>query len=60
LDTGFGEEDDYNLYDRPLFTDRTAASIYKNVKEIPQEDEDVAAMPESQSGASGSVKKVLQ
>jgi len=35
LDTGFGEEDDYNLYDRPLFTDRTAASIYKNVKEIP-------------------------
>jgi hypothetical protein len=28
------------LYDKPLFTDRTAASIYKNVKEIPQEDED--------------------
>jgi len=40
LDTGFGEDDDYNLYDKPLFTDRTAASIYKNVKEIPQEDED--------------------
>jgi len=48
------------LYDRPLFTDRTAASIYKNVKEIPQEDEDVAAIPESQQAASGSVKKVLQ
>lgn len=60
LDAGFGEEDDYNLYDRPLFTDRTAASIYKNVKEIPQEDEDVAAIPESQQAASGSVKKVLQ
>ena len=41
LDTGFGEEDDYNLYDKPLFTDRAAASIYKNVKEIPEEDEDV-------------------
>ena len=29
--TGFGDEDDYNLYEKPLFTDRTAASIYKNV-----------------------------
>ena len=35
LEQGFGEDDDYNLYDKPLFTDRTAASIYKNVKEIP-------------------------
>lgn len=39
---GFGHEDDYNLYDKPLFADRTAASIYKNVKEIedyePSED----------------------
>ncbi len=40
LDTGFGEDDDYNLYDKPLFADRTAASIYKNVKEIPVEEED--------------------
>jgi hypothetical protein len=31
------------LYDKPLFTDRTAASIYKNVKEIPVEDEDATA-----------------
>jgi len=31
LGTGFGDEEDYNLYDKPLFTDRTAASIYKNV-----------------------------
>lgn len=31
LATGFGDEDDYNLYEKPLFTDRTAASIYKNV-----------------------------
>jgi SNW domain-containing protein 1 len=39
LDSGFGEEDDYNLYDKPLFADRTAASIYKNVKEV-NDDED--------------------
>lgn len=32
LGSGFTfEDDDYNLYDKPLFTDRTAASIYKNV-----------------------------
>lgn len=39
LESGFGEEDDYNLYDKPLFADRTAASIYKGVKEV-NEDED--------------------
>ena len=32
LGTGFGDEEDYNLYDKPLFADRTAASIYKNVR----------------------------
>ena len=31
LGAGFGDEEEYNLYDKPLFTDRTAASIYKNV-----------------------------
>ena len=31
LSHGFGDDEDYNLYDKPLFTDRTAASIYKNV-----------------------------
>ena len=55
LEAGFGEEDDYNLYDKPLFTDRTAASIYKNVKEIPQEEEE----EEQQEGKKVEVKKVL-
>ena len=32
LGTGFGDEEDYNLYDKPLFADRTASSIYKNVR----------------------------
>jgi hypothetical protein len=27
------------LYDKPLFTDRTAASIYKNVREVPEDDD---------------------
>jgi len=31
LGQGFGDDEDYNLYDKPLFADRTAASIYKNV-----------------------------
>lgn len=34
LGSGFGHEEDYNLYDKPLFADRTAASIYKNVKNL--------------------------
>ena len=29
-----GEDDEYNLYDKPLFADRTAATIYKNTKNI--------------------------
>src|SRR5690606_12222067 len=32
LETGFKDEEDYDLYDKPLFADRTAASIYKNIK----------------------------
>ena len=32
LNSGFADEEDYDLYDKPLFADRTAASIYKNVR----------------------------
>ena len=32
LETGFNDEEDYDLYDKPLFVDRTNASIYKNIK----------------------------
>lgn len=48
LGSGFGHEEDYHLYDKPLFADRTAASIYKNVK---------ATAPEE--GADTHVRKVL-
>lgn len=34
LGTGFGHDEDYNLYEKPLFTDRTAASIYKGIKTV--------------------------
>ena len=41
LGHGFGDDDGYNLYDKPLFTDRTAASIYKRVGRV-EEDGDPA------------------
>lgn len=31
LAAGFADDEDYSLYDKPLFADRSAASIYKNV-----------------------------
>mmetsp|Transcript_3308 Transcript_3308/g.3606 ORF Transcript_3308/g.3606 Transcript_3308/m.3606 type:complete len:439 (-) Transcript_3308:305-1621(-) len=38
MDSGFGHDDDYTVYDKPLFTDRTAASIYKNVREVADDE----------------------
>jgi SNW domain-containing protein 1 len=32
LDSGFGKEEDYSLYDKPLFVDRSNAQLYRNVK----------------------------
>jgi len=40
LDSGFTHEEDYNLYDKPLFADRTAASIYKGIREVPIDDDE--------------------
>lgn len=42
------EEDTYNLYDKPLFHDRTAASIYKNIKEAPLDEDELGAENEKQ------------
>ena len=33
VDAGFGSDDEYNVFDKPLFTDRSAANIYRNIKE---------------------------
>jgi len=43
MESGFGEEDDYVLYSKPLFADRTAASIYNAPKEIASDDDDIPA-----------------
>jgi len=40
LESGFKGEDDYDLYDKPLFADRTAASIYNNIKKSSYLDDD--------------------
>lgn len=40
LESGFKEEEDYDLYDKPLFVDRTSASIYKNVRAGSSLDDD--------------------
>jgi SNW domain-containing protein 1 len=40
MESGFKDEEDYDLYDKPLFADRTAASIYKNVKAGSSIDDD--------------------
>jgi SNW domain-containing protein 1 len=52
LESGFGEEDDYNLYDKPLFADRTATNIYKSTKEV--NDDDI------EDESKNSVSKVLK
>ena len=58
LGAGFGHEDDYNLFDKPLFHDRTAASIYKGVKgvdnEIKEEAEQENVRKALKSGFEGS------
>jgi SNW domain-containing protein 1 len=40
LVSGFKDEEDYDLYDKPLFVDRTGASIYKNIKASSAIDDD--------------------
>ena len=60
MESGFGEEDDYNLYDKPLFADRTAASIYKSVKEAPVDDDDGDVPPQQGAAPTEEVKKALQ
>lgn len=57
LGTGFGHDEDYNLYDKPLFADRTAASIYKNVKNI--DVDNYVNNEDDAEGQQSRVRKVL-
>lgn len=34
VDAGFGSDDEYNHFDKPLFVERSAANIYRNIREI--------------------------
>jgi SNW domain-containing protein 1 len=52
LESGFGDEDEYNAFDKPLFQDKTAASIY-NIKEYNDNDDEEAG------GEKGNVEKML-
>lgn len=40
MTSGFGDDDEYNVYSKPLFQDRTASNIYNNIKNVPDEEED--------------------
>jgi len=40
LESGFGDDEEYNLYDKPLFADRVASNIYKGTKEVNEDEDD--------------------
>jgi len=42
---GFASEDEYDVYDQPLFTDRSAAHIYRNVKSDTQKEGSARSKP---------------
>ena len=54
LVSGFKDEEDYDLYDKPLFVDRSAASIYKNVRGSSAIDDD------SNEGVGPDSKKLIE
>mmetsp|Transcript_23068 Transcript_23068/g.22835 ORF Transcript_23068/g.22835 Transcript_23068/m.22835 type:complete len:212 (+) Transcript_23068:403-1038(+) len=47
VDAGFGSEDEYNVYDKPLFNDRSGANIYRNIKGDREEGD--VALPKGRS-----------
>ena len=59
LGAGFGHEDDYNLYDKPLFADRTATSIYRGVMNIDVDKDVDDAGGDQQGDGTSRVRKML-
>jgi len=55
LESGFGDEDEYNVFDKPLFQDKTAASIY-NIKEY---NDNLDEEEEAGGDAKNNVEKML-
>ena len=54
MESGFKDEEDYDLYDKPLFADRTSASIYRNVKASSSIDD------QDESGKISESKKTME
>lgn len=60
LDTGFKGEEDYDLYDKPLFADRTATTIYKNIKANTNIDDDDGDEAATVQGSKKLMEKIHQ
>lgn len=59
LGAGFGQDDDYDLYDKPLFADRAATSIYRNNKNIDVDKYVDDEGPAADDQTNSRVRKVL-
>jgi len=44
LSSGFGSEDSYNIYDKPLFAERSSNTIYRPKKTVSDENYDTEAI----------------
>lgn len=55
LEAGYTHDDDDNVYDQPLFVDRTAANLY-NIKETPDDDDNLDGGKRPTAGRNEPVK----
>lgn len=55
LEAGYAHDDDDNVYDQPLFVDRTAANLY-NIKETPDDEEDGEIKNKGEGGRNEPIK----
>jgi len=53
LSSGFGSEDSYNIYDKPLFAERSSNTIYRPKKTISDDNYDTEAIEKIVSNKSG-------
>lgn len=42
---GFADEEDYDVFDKPLFQDRSNVSLYKGIKKTGEEDRPTRSKP---------------
>lgn len=53
LSSGFGSEDSYNIYDKPLFAERSSNSIYRPKKIVSDDNYDIEAIEKIVSNKTG-------